>query len=168
MKNHLTDEELQYFLENTSGLVNDLVTHLKECSSCREKLDEYRNLFAVLSIDDRPAWLKMTDVKIMTSLPNPACSWKRIIGSAPFLAIIGFFTSLAGVLIFIGWNPLDLLQNAFTGIHFREIFNWHSYLSSLGLNYRFLSWVGLTVTLILIADHWLQRHFTRIPFQSHR
>lgn len=50
-REHLTDEELQEFLDESLSLGKSRMDHIQSCESCRRALEAYRNLFTGIRTD---------------------------------------------------------------------------------------------------------------------
>ena len=167
MKNgHLLDGQIQEILDNmASNPGQSLAPHLQTCAFCRERFEQYRQLYAGLAVDPGftlpPAFADSIIKKLPVSHPvflaRPAV-WISLAASASVLVLVGLF-------MFINMKPLTdgtigIFNTLATAFHplpaqFRQLFaklNDHAGLFILG---------GLGLLSAAFFDHILQRQILR-------
>lgn len=132
---HLTDERIQEILDARKlGTGPFLPWHLKDCSACRRRLEEYRRLYEGLAAD--PGFVLPADfaASVLERVPlrRPALLHGRLFPVA--LACGAGVLTVAGLAIFADLRPLatgslrilDSLFLAFRPLAgpFREFFSW--------------------------------------------
>lgn len=104
---HLNDVQIQEIMDNmVSQPGQSLAPHLQICASCRERFEQYRQLYAGLAADPGfvlpPAFADSILKKIPVSRP---VFWTRPTVRV-FLAVSAFALVLAGLFIFVDMKPL--------------------------------------------------------------
>jgi hypothetical protein len=125
MMNHLTDEQLQSFLENINEVdSNEIQEHLDDCEVCKLNLSAYQNIYGILeseSIPDlSPDFVQMTVGKLKNSNEKKWMLLENITISIMFvisLLISIYFLDYLNVLTF--FKEIDF--SLFTGIGKRVI-----------------------------------------------
>jgi hypothetical protein len=108
MNNHVTDKQLQAYLDKQDGPETaTLEEHLKLCASCRKNLEEYQEIYAILNTDPFSNLPKDFSTKIVSVISNPQESRGRLFESG---FIIAFF--LFGIAVSVYFvNPFPVITN---------------------------------------------------------
>lgn len=113
MSNHLTDEQIQGYLDNQDSFDNTyILEHLRTCTSCQEILEEYRELYTALNTDPYPALSNDFSAQIVSTISNPEESRWQLFESGFTIAF--FLFGIAASLYFV--NPLPFIANAVSNI----------------------------------------------------
>lgn len=167
MKNkHLDDGQIQEILDNMVFQPGQsLALHLKICASCRERFEQYSQLYAGLAVDPGfvlpPAFADSLLKKIPASRP---VFWARL-AVWIFLTVSAFALVLAGLFIFVDMKPLtddvihifNTMAAAFRPLptQFQQLF------SKLNSNARLFILGGLGLLSAAFFDHILQQQTFR-------
>ena len=109
MSDHLSEEQIQLYLDNQEiPNVKTVEKHLNECSDCRKRMEEYRQVYVALSSDPFPALPKEFSKQVVSRISGTSESKWQFFESG---FIVAFFLIGAAVgLYFI--NPLPFLSNS--------------------------------------------------------
>ncbi len=95
---HLTDDDLQAFLDGSIPEAAGINKHLSDCPACRLALQQYRALYAALAYDPTPALSDGFAERVLAELPvEQDLTAKR----RPHLAVIGDWAIPAMALVVI-------------------------------------------------------------------
>ncbi len=167
---HLTDDQLQEYLDGNLSDSDPCVRHLKSCPSCQRALDNYRALYGALETE--PGFKLSPEFidKVISQLPEgktPAI--KETKGRAKIYDRIIAFASIAAVMAaaFYFINPVTLIKSVFgwTDQSFssgNQILNSLSgYFSGLGINPMMFLLTALTIITIAVIDYIISRRKLR-------
>ena len=100
---HLTDEQIQAFLDSNQNPDSATTYHVQECQLCRERVQEYKSLYRELN---RPPALKLskgfedTILKKVGLLPQTSQGfklWHWIVMALVFIIITGISAAFIGI-----------------------------------------------------------------------
>jgi ABC-type multidrug transport system fused ATPase/permease subunit len=159
---HLTDDQLQEYLDGNLNDSDPCVRHLKSCPSCKRALDNYRTIY--LALETEPAFGLSPEFvnNVMSRLPEEKTPAKKETrGRARIYERIIAFASIAAVMAaaFYFINPMTLIKSVFgwTDQSFssgNQILNILSgYFSGLGLNPMMFLLTALTIITIAVIDY---------------
>jgi hypothetical protein len=167
MKNgHLRDGQIQEILDSMSYQPGQsLDPHLQTCSSCRERFEQYRQLYAGLAADPGFTLPPAFADSLLTRIPaTREAFWARPAVKIS-LALSAFALVLAGLFIFVNMRPLtnelvrifNTLAASFRPLpaQFRQLlakFDGHAGLFLLG---------GLGLLSAALFDHILKQQTLR-------
>jgi len=163
---HLNDEQIQESLDSmVFGPEQSLALHLETCAPCRERLEQYRQLYAGLAADPGFALPPTFADSIIKKLPvSRPVFWARP-KIRIFLAISACALVLAGILIFVDMKPLtDAPIGIFKALilAFRPLAaQFQQLLGKAGNNARLFILCGLGLLSAAFFDHILQRQTLR-------
>ncbi|MEI6613864.1 MAG: hypothetical protein WCL37_03125 [Chrysiogenales bacterium] len=164
--NHFSDEQIQEILDNMAfGADQSLAPHLNICASCRERFEQYQQLYAGLAVDPGftlpPTFADSVFTRIPATRPD---FWTRPAVRIS-LAVSACALVLAGLIIFVNMKPLadhatriaNSLATAFRPLsaQFQQMLaklNGYAGLFMLG---------GLGLLSAAFFDHILQRQILR-------
>ena len=86
---HLTDEEIQLYALNDQGCETKIIEHIKLCSECKARIEEYQLLFTGIKQQPEPSFTFDLSALVLAQLPS-----SRALRSRNSLAIY--------LLVFIG------------------------------------------------------------------
>jgi len=108
MSNHITDIQLQAYLDKQDGLeTTNIEEHLKLCASCQKNLEEYQDIYTILNTDPFGKLSRDFSTKIVSAISDPQESRGRLFESG---SIIAFF--LFGIAVSVYFvNPFPVITN---------------------------------------------------------
>ena len=113
MSNHLTEEQIQSYLDKKDSMNSiGIEKHLERCVSCQKNLEEYRNLYSALNTDLFSGLPKDFSAKVVSAVSDPQESRWQIFESGFIIAF--FLFGIAASIYFV--NPLPFLTNAASNI----------------------------------------------------
>lgn len=105
--NHLTDEQLQEYLDNKPGIPNEQVeAHLEECAECREALARYKKIYSVLSIDTAPELPRYFTSSVMTAIEAESSAAEKRPDPVTVFGLIGFLAGITAIAVFTDLSPI--------------------------------------------------------------
>lgn len=162
---HLTDEQLQAYLDGTIDDAAEVELHLEACPRCRRELEIYEQLYVTISEEDVPELSPDFIDRVMARLPEseniadgePLTGGFRVRDSLVF--IVAAIAMIAGAIYFI--NPATLFRsvddvaaapsladNQFLSPFFKD-------LSGLHLDMSIIIFAVLTFAGIILIDRIL-------------
>jgi hypothetical protein len=163
---HLNDGQIQEILDNvTFQPGQSLAPHLETCASCRERLEQYQQLYAGLAVDPGFALPPTFADSIIKKLPvSRPVFWERPAVRIS-LAVSAFALVLAGLLVFVDMKPLtgdvirifNTMAAAFRPLstQFQQLF------AKLNNNSRLFMLGGLGLLSAAFFDHILKQQILR-------
>ena len=105
--NHLTDEQLQEYLDNKSGFPDEQVgAHLEACPECREALARYEKLYSVLSVDTAPELPRHFTSSVMTAIEAESSPAVKRPDAVTVFGLVGFLAGITAIAIFADLSPI--------------------------------------------------------------
>ncbi|MCI0512982.1 hypothetical protein L0128_07225 [candidate division KSB1 bacterium] len=162
MNPHLTDDRLQDYLDgNVALLAPAMLSHLKNCTHCQGRLQQYRQLFAELKAAPTVDYPADFSAQIIAQLPATKPAFNLSDWLIPILGLTGAIIS-TGVMVYLGKIQLNLLvvTKWFPTGHqiLTYLLNFGDHLkASLHLNFFLLGLATLTLFLTALLDRWLHR-----------
>ena len=106
MSNHLTEEQIQSYLDKQESIdTKNIEGHLELCASCQKEMEEYRELYAALTADNFLSLSQDFSSQIISAVSGPQESRWQLFESGFTIAF--FLFGIAASLYFI--NPLPFL-----------------------------------------------------------
>jgi len=160
---HLTDEEIQDYLDTDSSSQNMSVQkHLETCELCQEALEKYKKLCMELRKEPGLGLPKRFAEAVISKLPEAPRIKTHKNYSEILLLVIGILACLSTTLYFLDWKPIvktithiPLPQFEFL-IAFVESIG--SLLVNLKININLLLLSGLTLLIINILDYTVSHY----------
>ncbi len=155
---HLTDEEIQNYLDNIPRSGNRFVEeHLRSCQLCRKALEGYKRLYVGLKTDKGFELPPDFTEKVFSKLSPVPASKSRLNYPEIFLVILGLITGICIPLYFMGWKYISQKITAIIQpqINFM-ISSWNLVergLQNLNINMNLLLLSGLTLLIIYLIDY---------------
>jgi hypothetical protein len=166
---HLTDEELQEYLDGNLSPENELSfkTHLEFCPLCQGSLKQYQSLYVGLANDKGFDLSKNFAESVVLRLPEEAKAKSRFNYSNIFWTILGIIITAGIIFYYIDLKPLGkAISNTFIPQYeFGSVLvaSIKSFLSGLNGNIGLLIFAGLTLLIIAALDRALvQPKYKRI------
>jgi hypothetical protein len=161
---HLTDDEIQEFLDNTS--TPTLAVHVQNCAACKEQIQRYKNLYASLKKETGfslpPAFAQMVIDRIKHA-SEEAFSVRVL----PLLmAFVGLMFGLGATIYFVGfeklaanWKEFSVLEKYFNPQVFSFLSN---FISRLHLDFGLLGSAVFIIMIMIMIDHFILRSKERL------
>jgi len=155
---HVTDEEIQGFLDGSASRPEAIRTHSGSCPVCAKKINEYRRLFASLA-DDRgfdlpPGFAAATAARIARAKRAAPRAW--VVNAVLVGAVIAGCMLVASIFIDFSpvWDGLKQILAENFGAKSAAISAAHAFLAALGIKAGLLASAVATMFLIAVAD-WI-------------
>jgi anti-sigma factor RsiW len=159
--NHLSDEEIQGYLEGDIPRSTEISRHLKKCATCQQELQSYRQVYRALEQDSgfelssgfaESVMGRLTVTSVSTSQNSLINSILIILGSIITLGITLYFANGAVVVeMFKG------VSSGVTDIGAALIESFQSVTSSLGVRVDVLLFTLMLLLMFTLLDHILVR-----------
>jgi predicted anti-sigma-YlaC factor YlaD len=152
--NHLDDQQVQMYLDhNLQTDKSDIESHISICEDCRQKLDEYKEVYTVLQEDPYPQLSSNFSRNIMEKLQIKNTFWALyneylLSGLAIFVAIVA---------LMIWFKPWDVLKSIFTALGNQISVFFTSLSPILGGKIHLIIGICLILVIIEIIDYKLLR-----------
>jgi hypothetical protein len=163
---HLNDGQIQEILDNmVLQAGRSLPRHFETCASCRERLEQYRQLYTGLAADPGFVLPPAFADSLLKKIPGPRpVFWARP-AIRVSLAIGAFALVLGGLFVFVNMKPLtDDVIRIFTTMAaaFRPLpAQFQQLLAKLNGNARLFVLGGLGLLGAAFFDHILKRQILR-------
>jgi hypothetical protein len=123
--NHLTDEQIQEFLDNKIGQkTNNVVEHLETCAHCKKQVEAYKQVFSTLDVEpDFSLPVNFVDKVVSTvetSEDKKYKKWESVLLIFSIIQGIGlaiYFLDIKKIFSFISFEKPDFLQTTFEQIN---------------------------------------------------
>jgi len=162
---HLTDEQIQEYLDGNVSKNSWIADHLKSCGDCEEQIDEYSSLYSALEVEEK--------IGLSANFADAVVS--KITAQAPatpgfqiwqfFLAVVGLGVGLVTAVYLIGINSVGKL---FTSLgEFGKIFSGvlaviSKYFVELNLNFGLLGLAAFALIFMVFLDHFILQPKQRV------
>ena len=152
MERHLTDQELQDYLDGNLSLeMNFLVQHLKACERCQQQLKQYQWLYVELKKEPDfhiPSRLShLVIAKIQTKSEKKSRTKYTLV---PIIALLIALGTMLYLLDAFSWMSLVSLELNKLKI---DLFNpIKNYLMGLNLNFVLLGYASVILLIIIFID----------------
>ena len=155
---HLTDEQIQEYLDGNVSGKSWFAGHLKSCGDCKEKIDEYSSLYSALEVEEkiglsaRFADVVISKITAQASVTPGFQIWQI------FFAVLGLGVGLATVVYLIGIKSMGKL---FTGLgEFGKISSSvlaiiGNYFAGINLNFGLLGLAAFALVFMVFLDHFI-------------
>ncbi|KPL00578.1 MAG: hypothetical protein AMJ90_08085 [candidate division Zixibacteria bacterium SM23_73_2] len=160
---HLTDEQIQDFLDGNLSLTNKSAQkHLETCELCQEALEEYKKLHLELKKEPGFKLPKRFAADVISKLPQAPKLKSHKNYAEILLVILGILAGLSAILYFINWDPIVKTITYIPLLQFEFLFDlWISagtILTNLKINIDLLLLSGLTLLVISILDYMVSHY----------
>ena len=123
--NHLTDEQIQEFLDNKTGQeTNSVVEHLETCAHCKKQVEAYKQVFSTLNVEpDFSLPVNFVDKVVSTvetSEDKKYKKWESVLLIFSIIQGIGlaiYFLDIKKIFSFFSFEKLEFLQTTFEQIN---------------------------------------------------
>jgi hypothetical protein len=155
---HLTEEEIQGYLDNIPNSVNKFVEeHLRSCQLCQKALEGYRRLYAGLKTDKGFELCPDFTEKFFSKLSAVPASKSRLNYTEILLVILGLVAGICIPLYFMGWKHISQKITAILQPQINlMITSWNlveKVLQNLHINMNLLLLSGLTLLIVYLLDY---------------
>jgi hypothetical protein len=159
---HLTEEEIQDYLDNIPGSGNSFVEeHLRSCQLCQKALEGYKRLYAGLKTDKGFELSPDFTEKVFSKLSSVPASKSRLNYIEIFLVILGLIAGICIPLYFMGWKYISQKITAILQPQINLIItSWglaERGLQNLNIDINLLLLSGLTLLIIYLLDYIIFR-----------
>jgi len=165
MTGHLTDAEIQAYLDHSGTLSRQqLLHHIESCTACKDKLTLYQTLYAGLSTAPSIQLpVDFAEKTVSAAMPLHKTPPHRFPLGEDAILIFGLgFLGLGVSAFFIDWTAvLTSLEQAGAGLRNMRLPQNHlltDMLSRFGRSLTLLPVAGVAAGLIAWLDHYLQKH----------
>ncbi len=174
---HLTDEQLQAYLDGTLDEAAEVETHLASCPRCRREVELYRQLYVAIERDDIPDLSPGFVERVMDRLPESTETADTEIIAPGFrirdslVFIVAIIAMIAGAVYFI--KPMTLFRsvddvaaapsladNQFLSSFFKDLSGLH--IDPSIIVFAVLTFVGIGVIDRILANR--RRHRKPISY----
>jgi len=159
---HLSEERIQEYLDSSPALDRlEIESHLLICFECREKLEQYKEIYGSLSLDSVPVpddSFNLNILKEIERLEYKKASRKLIytISSLATAALAMILLSLFGIL---NWQALLISVKSVTAKLLSPVFDTASLVTEkLNGNLELLAFAAAALLLFQLLDYGLVRH----------
>ncbi len=155
---HLTEEEIQNYLDDIPGSGNRFVEeHLRSCQLCQKDLAGYKRLYAGLKTDKGFELSPDFTEKVFSRLSPVPASKSRLNYAEIFLVILGLVAGICIPLYFMGWKYTSQKITAILQPQINLIItSWNlveKALQNLHINMNLLLLSGLTLLIVYLLDY---------------
>lgn len=154
---HLTDAQIQEYLDGNVSKNSWIADHLKSCGDCEAQIDEYSSLYSALEVEEKVGLSANFADGVVAKLTVQASATPGFQIWQIFLAVLGFGVGLAAVyLIGINW-----VGKLFTGLgEFGKIFSGtlaiiSNYFAGINLNFGLLGLAAFALVFMVFLDHFV-------------
>ncbi len=174
---HLTDEQLQAYLDGTLDDIVEVEAHLGSCPRCRREMELYRQLYGTISQEDAPQLSPDFVDRVMARLPEneAATDAEELAGGFrlrdSLVFVVAVIAMIAGAVYFI--NPMTLFRsvddvaaapslagNQYLSSFFKDFSGWH--LDPSIIVFTILTIVGIGIIDRILAHR--RRHRKPVSF----
>ncbi len=155
---HLTDEQIQEYLDGNVSKNSWIADHLKSCGDCEAQIDEYSSLYSALEVEEKIGLsARFADV-VVSKITAQASATPGFHIWQIFLAVAGLSVGLAAAVYLIGINWIGKL---FTGLgEFGKIFSGvlaviSNYFAGINLNFGLLGLAAFALIFMVFLDHFV-------------
>ena len=156
--NHLTDEQIQEYLDGNVSKNSWIADHLKSCGDCEAQIVEYSSLYSALEVEEKIGLsANFSDAVVsritLQASPTPGFQIWQIL-----LATVGLGVGLAAAVYLIGINSFGKL---FTSLaEFGKIFPSvlaviSNYFAGINLNFGLLGLAAFALLFMVFLDHFV-------------
>ena len=165
---HLTDDEMQEYLDGNLSLENVLSVekHLESCSFCKESLKQYKSLYVGLANDEGFDLPKSFAKSVISRLQAEPEAKSHFNYANIFLTVLGIIIAVGITFYYLDLKPLGkaisniLLSQYEFGLAVAE--SLKVFLSGLNTNRGLLIFGVLALLVIITLDQFLVRKFLRV------
>ncbi len=165
---HLTDDEMQEYLDGNLSLENVLSVerHLESCSFCKESLKQYKSLYVGLANDEGFDLPKSFAKSVISRLQAEPEAKSHFNYANIFLTVLGIIIAVGITFYYLDLKPLgQTISNILSaqyefGLAVAE--SLKVFLSGLNTNRGLLIFGVLALLVIVTLDHFLVRKFLRV------
>ena len=156
--NHLTDEQIQEYLDGNVSKNSWIADHLKSCGDCEAQIDEYSSLYSALEVDEKIGLSANFADAVVSRITLQASAIPGFQIWQILLAVVGFGVGLAAAVYLIGINSFGKL---FTSLaEFGKIFPSvlaviSNYFSGINLNFGLLGLAAFALLFMVFLDHFV-------------
>ncbi|MCH8954986.1 hypothetical protein IIA28_06675 [candidate division KSB1 bacterium] len=154
---HLTDEQIQEYLDGNVSKNSWIADHLKSCGDCEAQIDEYSSLYSALEVEEKIGLSANFADGVVSKITAQASATPGFQIWQIFLAVLGLGVGLAAVyLIGINW-----VGKLFTGLgEFGKIFSGtlaiiSNYFAGINLNFGLLGLAAFALVFMVFLDHFV-------------
>ncbi len=163
---HLSDKQIQAFIESPENINAKLKTHLDGCSICQAEVELYKSLMVELKqekIPESPGYFVDNIMNSIESLPTPEITqpvdkwkWLNVAASVAFV-MLGLFT----MIYYNGLQAFSSVYNWFNDLEHQAVSRLSESSSSinslLGVDLSTILFIGLVLILFGVLDKILHR-----------
>ena len=155
---HLTDEQIQEYLDGNVSKNSWIADHLKSCGDCEAQIDEYSSLYSALEVEEKIGLSANFADAVVSKITAQASAafgfqiWQII------LTVVGLSVGLVTAVYLIGINSVGKL---FTGLgEFGKIFSSvlaviGNYFAGINLNIGLLGLATFALIFVVFLDHFI-------------
>ena len=154
---HLTDEQIQEYLDGNVSKNSWMADHLKSCGDCEAQIVEYSSLYSALEVEEKIGLSANFADAVVSKITLQASATPGFQIWQIFLAVLGFGVGLAAVYL-IGINSVGKL---FTSLgEFGKIFSSvlaviSNYFAGINLNFGLLGLAAFALLFMVFLDHFV-------------
>jgi len=156
--NHLTDEQIQEYLDGNVSKNSWIADHLKSCGDCEAQIDEYSSLYSALEVEEKIGLSANFVDAVVSRITLQASATPGFQIWQILLAVVGLGVGLASAVYLIGINSMGML---FTSVgEFAKIFPSvlaviSNYFAGINLNFGLLGLAAFAVLFMVFLDHFV-------------
>lgn len=163
---HLSDNELQQYLDKSDSLAPELEEHLKNCPQCQGELHLYQKLAENISADERSVLPETFSDQVMAKVKKLAPVATPIEDRSTMQILLASAMSLAGGVVvlyfFFGFERIiTQMQELYTNvIHVEKwslVVYFKAQLAKMGTTGELMLAAGLTILIFFILDKYLSK-----------